>query len=74
MILSFALKDSKHLGDRMSVRALLEKKELISDVYEPLRLKTGETQVIGRFRSRTRTSKTTWKWRIMPMYGYAKAF
>ena len=29
---------------------------------------------IDRFRSRTRTSKTTLKWRAMPMYGYATAF
>jgi hypothetical protein len=26
---------------------------------------------LDRFRSRTRTSKTTWKWRVVPMYGYA---
>jgi hypothetical protein len=29
---------------------------------------------IDRFRSRTRTSKTTWKWRVVPMYGYATSF
>jgi hypothetical protein len=26
------------------------------------------------FRSRTRTSKTTWKWRAVPMYGHATPF
>jgi hypothetical protein len=30
--------------------------------------------IIDRFRSRTRTSKTTWKWRVVPMYGYATPF
>jgi hypothetical protein len=30
--------------------------------------------VIDRFRSRTRTWKTTWKWRVVPMYGYATPF
>jgi hypothetical protein len=25
-------------------------------------------------RARTRTSKTTWKWRVVPMYGYATSF
>jgi hypothetical protein len=31
-------------------------------------------QTIDRFRSRTRTSKTTWKWRVVRMYGYATPF
>jgi hypothetical protein len=30
--------------------------------------------IIDRFRSRTRTSKTTCKWRVVPMYGYATPF
>jgi hypothetical protein len=34
----------------------------------------GIHEVLDRFRSRTRTSKTTWKWRVLPMYGYATAF
>jgi hypothetical protein len=32
---------------------------------------TATTHSIFRFRSRTRTSKTTWKWRVVSMYGYA---
>jgi hypothetical protein len=30
--------------------------------------------IIDRFRLRTWTSKTTWKWRVVPMYGYATPF
>ena len=33
-----------------------------------------QQQKLDRFRSRTRTSKTTWKWRVVPMYGYATSF
>jgi hypothetical protein len=32
------------------------------------------SEVIDRFTSSTRTSKTTWKWRVVPMYGYATPF
>jgi hypothetical protein len=30
--------------------------------------------IIDRSRSRTRTPKATWKWRVVPMYGYATPF
>jgi hypothetical protein len=30
--------------------------------------------LLDRFRSRPRTSKTTWRWRVVPMYGYATPF
>jgi hypothetical protein len=42
-----------------------------SDVYF---LEGRITQWLDRFRSRTRMSKTTWKWRVGPMYGYATPF
>jgi hypothetical protein len=32
------------------------------------------TNMLDRFRSRTRTSKTTWKWRVVPMCEYSTPF
>jgi hypothetical protein len=32
------------------------------------------SSLLDKFRSRTRTSKTTWKWHVVPMYGYATPF
>jgi hypothetical protein len=43
---------------------------------ELMRVNESRYKTLDRFRSRTWTwtSKTTWKWRVVPMYGYATPF
>jgi hypothetical protein len=43
-------------------------------IRSPSHVLTSVAAVIDRFRLRTRTLKTTWKWHVVPMYGYATPF
>ena len=60
-----------------TIKQLPETEALIIETRAYLRkawLVRKHVNQIEKFRSRTRTSKTTWKWRVVPMYGYATPF